>query len=170
MPAHSLDLVLTAADDALIRARWSALQDAGLPSLAAHRGASNAPRLTVVTAPAFSEDVLERTRALFTGLLPCSLPVPGLTLLGSGPYVLAQSLAAPSDLVAAVEELQRLTADPARPPRPWAPHVTLAKRLDAAAVGRALEVLDDVAAPGTLEVTALRRWDPQRGVTSTVVP
>ncbi|MDO4918329.1 2'-5' RNA ligase family protein [Kocuria sp.] len=169
MPAHSLDLVLTPEHDRWIRDRWDALHAAGLPSLAGHRGSSNAPHLTVVAAANLPEPALDRARELFTGILPCELPVTGLTVLGSGPFVLADSLAVPSALLSAVEELGALCAQDSRPRRPWVPHVTLAKRLDAAGVARALEVLGDVAPPAALRLTALRRWDPDRRETTVEV-
>ncbi|RLY94315.1 2'-5' RNA ligase family protein [Kocuria tytonicola] len=167
MPAHSLDLVLAPEHDRAVRARWDALREAGLPSLATHRSSSNAPHLTVLAAPDFEEAVLERARSLVRPLLPCPLPVTGLTVLGSGPFVLAEALAVPPDLHTAAAELRRMCGGD---DRPWVPHVTLAKRLDAAGVGRALEVFSDVAPPQALEAVALRRWDPDRRETTVEVP
>ena len=167
MPAHSLELLLSPEHDWVIRTRWDALHKAGLPSLATHRGSSNAPHLTVLAAPGFEDDVLERARSLFRPLLPGPLPVTGLTVLGSGPFVLAEALAVPPALHTAVLELRRLCGGD---DRPWVPHVTLATRLDAAAVGRALEVLSCVAPPGALDAVALRRWDPDRRETTVEVP
>lgn len=167
MPAHSLDLVLSPEHDRAVRTRWDALHEAGLPSLATHRSSSNAPHVTVLTAPGFEDAVLERARSLFRPVLPDALPVTGLTVLGSGPFVLAEALAVPPALHTAVAELRRMSGGD---DRPWVPHVTLATRLDAAAVGRALEVLSGVAPPRALEAVALRRWDPDRRETTTEVP
>ena len=167
MPAHSLDLVLAPEHDRAIRARWNALHDAGLPSLATHRGSSNAPHVTVLAAPDFEDAILERARSLFRPVLPGALPVTGLTVLGSGPFVLAEALAVPPALHTAVGELRRMCGGD---DRPWVPHVTLSKRLDAAAVGRALEVLSGVAPPQALEAVALRRWDPDRRKATVEVP
>ncbi|MCT1545048.1 MULTISPECIES: 2'-5' RNA ligase family protein [Kocuria] len=170
MPLYSLDLVLAPGDDALVRARWDALDRAGLPSQARHRSSSNAPHLTVVSAPGFSEAVLQRARELFGPLLPFVVPVTGLTVLGRGPYVLAESLAVPPAVLGAVAELRALLPEQRTPAGPWVPHVTLGTRLDAPAVGRALEVLSDVAPPRSLDVTALRRWDPDAREVTVEVP
>lgn len=170
MPLHSLDLVLSPAHDALIRERWDALERAGLPSLARHRGSSNAPHVTVLSATHFEESVLQRARELFGPLLPCALPVTGLVVLGRGPWVLAEALAAPAAVLTAVEDFRALQTGNPEEPRPWVPHVTLAKRMDAPAVARALEVLGATPAPDALEVTALRRWNPELWETTVEAP
>ena len=167
MPAHSLDLVLAPEHDRAVRARWDALHAAGLPSLTTHRSSSNAPHLTVLSAPGFENAVLQDARELLRPLLPILLPVAGLTVLGSGPFVLTEALAVPPGLHTAAAELRRMCGGENRP---WIPHVTLAARLDATAVGRALEVLSDVPAPRALEAVALRRWDPDRRETTVEVP
>ncbi|PPF78709.1 hypothetical protein C5B96_14315 [Subtercola sp. Z020] len=50
----SLELLLDAATDARIRAEWTALVDADLPSQARHTGASNAPHITLLAAQSVS--------------------------------------------------------------------------------------------------------------------
>lgn len=169
MPAHSLDLVLSPASDDLIRSRWAALHGAGLPSLATHRGASNAPHITALSAPSMPEHVLARAREVFSALLPCSVDIPGLLVVGHGPFVLAESVIVPPGVTEAVRELERIAAESRPPARPWVPHLTLGKRLTASQVGRALEVLADVPAPRAVEIAGLRRWDPDQRVTAMVV-
>lgn len=170
MPLHSLDLVFSPAHDAAIRERWDALERAGLPNLARHRGSSNAPHVTVLSAPRFEESVLQRARELFGTLLPCTLPVTGLVVLGRGPWVLAEALAVPAAVLTAVEDLRALQTDGPEESRPWVPHVTLAKRMDGPTVAQALEVLGATAAPEILEVTALRRWNPELRETTVEAP
>lgn len=169
MPAHSLDLVLSPASDDLIRSRWAALHAAGLPSLATHRGASNAPHITALSTPALPEHVLDRAREVFSTLLPCSVDVAGLLILGHGPFVLAESVIVPPEVTEAVRELERIAAEYRPQARPWVPHLTLGKRLSAAQVGRALGLLSAMPAPRTVEITGLRRWDPDQRVTAMVV-
>lgn len=162
MPAHSLDLNFAPQDDSVFRDRWQALRAAGLPSLADHRGASNAPHITVLTASRIPADVLERVRAHFAVALPLPLTLNGVVVLGSGPFVLAEHVIAPPEMHSLVEGWQRLVDGGSQRLRPWTPHVTLAKRLSASQVGRALAVLQDRPAPTTVTATAMRRWDPER--------
>jgi hypothetical protein len=48
----------------------------------------------------------------------------------------------------------------------WLPHVTLARRLDRADVPAALEVLGH--ADVVLSLTTVRRWDPEKGIVTTL--
>lgn len=162
MPAHSLDLTFAPQDDSVFRGRWQALRAAGLPSLADHRGAFNAPHITVLAASRIPADVLERARAHFSDTLPQPLPLNGVVVLGSGPFVLAEHVIAPPEMHAMVEQWQRLVDGGSHRLRPWTPHVTLAKRLSASQVGRALGVLQGRPAPATVTATELRRWDPEQ--------
>ena len=162
MPAQSLDLNFAQQDDSVFRDRWQALRTADLPSLADHRGAFNAPHITVLTASRIPADVLERARAHFAAALPMQLTLSGVVVLGSGPFVLAEHVIAPPEMHGIVEEWQRLVDGGSQRLRPWTPHVTLAKRLSALQVGRALGVLQDRPAPATVTATALRRWDPEQ--------
>ena len=169
MPAHSLDLVLSPVSDELIRTRWAALHEAGVPSLATHRGASNAPHITALSSPMLPAEVLERSRELFSTLLPCSADIPGFLVLGHGPFVLAEAAIVPPGVAQAALELGRLVAGAHASARPWVPHLTLGKRLTAAQVQRALEVLGSVPALPSVEITGLQRWDPDQRVTAMVV-
>jgi len=115
------------------------------------------------------EHVLARAREMFSALLPCSVDIPGLLVVGHGPFVLAESVIVPPGVTEAVRELERIAAESRPPARPWVPHLTLGKRLTASQVGRALEVLADVPAPRAVEIAGLRRWDPDQRVTAMVV-
>jgi len=48
----------------------------------------------------------------------------------------------------------------------WLPHVTLARRMERDRVGRAVEVLGH--GDALLTLTALRRWDPEAGIVTTL--
>lgn len=162
MPAHSLDLTFAPQDDSVFRDRWQALRAAGLPSLADHRGAFNAPHITVLAAARIPADVLDRARAHFSDALPLPLALNGVVVLGSGPFILAEHVIAPPEMHGIVGQWQRRVDGNSRWLRPWTPHVTLAKRLSASQVGRALGVLHDRPAPTTVTATELRRWDPEQ--------
>lgn len=165
---QSLELLLDAATDDRVRRAWARLADAGLPSQADHRGASNAPHVTLLAAggiriPAAAEGVP----------LPILLGSP--VLLGGGERRTLALGVVPSrallDLHAALWETLR-PEDPAPHSAPgrWTPHVTLARRLPVGELGRAFEALGDLSDSEATAV-ALRHWDPAtRRVTPVPAP
>ena len=80
------------------------------------------------------------------------------------PFVTSRVLDVPDPLVRVVLELRSRVRDVQHVG--WLPHITLARRLDRADVGRAVEVLghDDV----VLTLASLRRWDPDAGIVTTL--
>ncbi|HYN29439.1 MAG TPA: hypothetical protein VES95_06165 [Dermatophilaceae bacterium] len=86
MPLHALELVLDASSDADVRADWQALRQAGLPSQADHRGASNRPHVTVLAAVGLADAVVQSARDLLAPLLPVSADATQVLTLGpAGP-------------------------------------------------------------------------------------
>ena len=69
---HALDVTFDRTDDDRVRAEWRALQDAGLPSLARHTGASNRPHLTL-TCRDRVDPAAEAALPTVDGLLPLAL-------------------------------------------------------------------------------------------------
>jgi hypothetical protein len=57
--AHSIELLLDAHSDGVIRAAWQALADAGLPSQMNVKSATNRPHITLLAAERISPDVDE---------------------------------------------------------------------------------------------------------------
>lgn len=162
MPLHALELVLDPASDALVRSEWEALARAGLPSQARQRGATNAPHVTLASAAGISGAAERAARDVLAPLLPRPVEVAGVVLLGRGPYALARLLAPDADLLAAAEAVRRAVGDPHSPG--WIAHLTLARRLPVASVGSALaQLATGPAAPWTLVVAGLRRWNPDTG-------
>jgi hypothetical protein len=162
VPLHALELLPDEAGRAAVRAQWQALRDAGLPSQLDHRGATNAPHLTLLAAPS----VLPVTaRAADLVPVPVEVRAAGLLVLGGARVTLARALDVPDELLAAVLELRAGT--PALPHQGWLPHVTLARRVPRADVQRAVDVLghDDL----VLRMVQLRRWDPDTGTIAPVV-
>ena len=176
---HSIELLLDEAADQRVRDEWAALAAADLPSLADHAGASNAPHVTLLARPVVDPRHDEALAALLGELLPLPLAT-GAPLVfgrpgrgGRGGWVLARSVvptAALLDLHRRVHELASGEGDvPHTAPGAWSPHVTLAHRLTATTLARALEVLADeearVASPPTRAssssdvAAAARRWD-----------
>ena len=160
MPQQSLELVPDEAGREQVRALWTALGEAGLPSQADHASASNEVHLTLTEAEAIDPE--DERVARVAGLLPVPMPVAGLVVLG-GPRLAAVALLVvpPPEVVAAVAAL------PGRDVRPWVPHVTLARRLDRRTAGDVVAALTE--RPDALRLTELRHWDPAaRTLTSLV--
>ncbi|GAA0957897.1 2'-5' RNA ligase family protein [Frigoribacterium faeni] len=170
---HSIELLLDDASDAAVRDDWRLLAEAGLPSLAGHTGATNAPHLTLSAAARFDDRADPRLLDVFSRL-PVSVEWGGFVVFGRGPrgLVLARGVVATSALL----DLHRTVhesvggAGPVEHSAPgrWTPHVTLASRLSPEQLGRALEVLSESEVDGaTARLTSARRWD---GDARVVVP
>ena len=159
---QTVELLLDEALEVQVRAQWRALADAGLPSQALHSSPSNRPHVTVIAQAAIPA---EREPALTDVLagLPMPVRLGSLTCFGRDRYVLVRPLVATVDLLDLQRHVFAVVGDAngvrelMRPGR-WVPHVTLAHRLSAEQVGRALAVLH-----GTDEVdgyaVSARRWD-----------
>ncbi|GAA2149430.1 2'-5' RNA ligase superfamily protein [Humibacillus xanthopallidus] len=164
MSLHSVEALLDAATDAAVRQEWTALAEAGLPSQAAHQGATNAPHITLSVATGVPDFVESRIAREIGALLPVPVRLGPLLVMGSRRFVLAH-LVVPSD------ELLRLHATVARAmsaapevpevvrPGRWTPHVTLARGLGSRQVGDALAVLGRTR-PLDGSIATVRRWDP----------
>jgi len=156
---HALELLLDADGDAAVRRDWQLLRDAGLPSQLDHRGATNAPHVTLVAGPTVlpAED---RAVELLASLLPAPARVSGLLVLGGRRVTVAWALEVPDALLSAAIEVRRLLPD--HPHRGWLPHLTLARRVERDEVHAVVATLGHGDAVLTLET--LRRWDPDAGV------
>ena len=161
----SVELLLDPATDADVRRQWDALIAAGLPSAGRHSGASNRPHVTLAVAatiPPERESLI--AAAADTVHLPLPLSLGGLVVFGRGPFVLARQVEVSADLL----DLHREIADAVREgfphtaPGSWTPHVTLASRLTAGDLGRAVDLTagSDVSA----SAVGVRRWDGDRKV------
>lgn len=157
-----MELVFDDDTDRQIRAQWTQLAAAGLPSQARHTGASNRPHITLALAATLSVGELSRLNAV-SSVLPMPVTVGGLLVFGSRRYVLAR-LAIPS--TALLELQSAVLAAPAEPVDPhhafaagrWTPHVTLARRMSADQLVEALSVLGELP-PVTGTAARARRWD-----------
>lgn len=162
MARESLDLVPDEGGVRAVQTIWQRLADAGLPSQAEHRGHSNKVHLTLAESstipdPAAALDVVGP-------LLPLTLPVTGVVVLGGGKAAVALLLSAPPDVV---DVAARLRDELGRSEPPWVPHVTLARQVPRDQVGR---VVDAVTGHGisALRFVQLRHWQPQTRVVSTL--
>ena len=161
---HALELVPDEEGRAAVRADWQRLCDAGLPSQLDHRGATNTPHVTVVSAPVLPEAAVDVAAARLGALLPIRGRASGLLLLGGERLTVARALDLTDDVVRRVLAVRVQVPD--RTHVGWLPHVTLARRLDRADAQRAVDALghEDV----VLTFTELRRWDPDLGAVTRV--
>jgi hypothetical protein len=161
--AHSVELLLGPDTDSAVRAEWAALAEAGLPSLALHGSPTNRPHVTLTAAARIDVGADADLAGLADRLpVPCLLGAP--VVFGRGTVTLVR-LAVPS---AALLEFQRAVSEVVAPhipsgayphtePGRWTPHVTLCRRLPAAQLPAALDVIAARSIEG--EFAALRRWD-----------
>lgn len=160
MALSSLEALLDDASDRAVRDLWTALDSAGLPSQAQHRGSSNAPHLTLLAAPQIAALHLGAAVDVLRPLIPAAVDVSGYAVFGDGSrHALALLCAVPPRLTEAVYRLSLAVG--AGQGRAWVPHLTLGRRLTAAQVGRALEVLGDQRIPPRrVTLVGVRHWDP----------
>jgi 2'-5' RNA ligase len=169
---QSIELLLDDGTDAAVRADWTALADAGLPSLASHAGASNRPHVTVAVTQddgfAAAEAAL---RLVFEGW---ALDADGMAATIGAPvlfggrkqrWVLARQVVPSRPLLtlhAAVHRALERNAPEATvleqtAPDRWTPHVTLAGRMPADRLADALGSLPLDPVPARF--VAARLWD-----------
>lgn len=159
---YALELSLDAESEAAVVAQWEALRAAGLPSQADHKQMTNAPHLTLVAAQDLDPEVRARAAASVRPLLPTTITVRGLLLLGETSRMTVAHLVEPSpELARATEELRR--GIPALRHPVWTPHLTLARRVPRSRLPELLAVLHATQQPRHLVATRLRWWDPVSG-------
>jgi 2'-5' RNA ligase len=154
---RSIELVLDASSDSLIRADWARLAAAGVPSQAGHTSASNSPHITLAAGQDLT--VPDNADDLWQGL-PLGIGFSGVQVFasGAGRYVLARSVV----VTAALLDLHRALHDraagalPLTRPDAWTPHVTLARRVPGHLVATALDLLE---LRMEAQCTAARHWD-----------
>ena len=161
---HALELLPDDAGCDGVRRDWQVLRDADLPSQLDHRGATNSPHVTALAAPVLGADDEQRAAELVARLLPVQVRASGIAILGGRRVAVVRVLDVPDELARAVLELRSQVRDVQH--LGWLPHVTLARRMDRADVGHAVEALghEDV----VLTLTSLRRWDPDAGIVTTL--
>ena len=166
MPDHALELSFAPAGEAAVIAQWQALREAGIPSQADHRSMTNAPHLTLVAASPVPPATRDLARELVLPLLPVTLVVRGLVMLGQGPRVTLAHLVEPPVAVAEATARLRGSVPELRHPV-WTPHITLARRVPRRHLPSALGIL---AEHPLTSVTAdrLRWWDPDLDLVETV--
>jgi len=157
---HSVELVFDPDTEAAVRHIWDGLREAGIPSQAP----ASRPHVTLTVATAIAPDV----DALLVSLgdrfpLPCVVGAP--LLFGRSPVILTRLIVPSAELLAVQTDVYRLCLPHVRPapmanslPGHWTGHVTLARRVAAERLGRALKIAGK---PSEISgcFAALRRWD-----------
>jgi len=157
---HSIELVFDRDTEAAIRRIWEDLAGAGIPSQAP----ASRPHVTLAVAERIDPQVDALLKPLVQRLpLDCAVGAP--VLFGRANVVFARLIVPTSELLALHAEVHRLCRPHLEPapmsnslPGQWTAHVTLARRVGGAQLGRALRIAGK---PAQIDarVAALRRWD-----------
>ncbi len=157
---HSIELVFDGATESAIRRIWDDLAHAGIPSQAP----ASRPHATLAVAERIAADVDELLSPV-SQLLPLKTTIGAPVLFGRAKVVLARLVVPTSELLALHAEVHRLCSPHLEPgamansvPGQWTPHVTLARRVGGAQLGRALRL---AGRPSQIEgrFVGLRHWD-----------
>lgn len=164
----SVELLLDPAAEQSVRAEWTRLIEAGLPSAGRQTAPSNRPHITLAV-----RDEVDAASFATVGDLPFELELGGILLFGHHDHFVVTRQVIVS---AALLELHREVARIAGPPEPryantapdrWSPHVTLARRVRSRQVGDALAVLQPRGVMGA--ASGVRVWDATAKTVTTVV-
>ncbi len=162
---HSIELVFDSDTEAAVRRISEELAGAGIPSQAP----ASRPHVTLAVAESISPDVDELLRPVSTRL-PLDALIGAPVLFGRTSAVFARLLVPSSELLALHAEVHRLCRPHLSPapmanslPGQWTAHVTLARRVGGAQLGRALRI---AGRPAQIEgsFAGLRRWDGNKRV------
>ncbi|HXY66579.1 MAG TPA: 2'-5' RNA ligase family protein [Mycobacterium sp.] len=162
---HSIELVFDRDTEAAIRRIWGDLAAAGIPSQAP----ASRPHMTLVAAERIAPDVEAPLRPV-AQRLPLRCAVGASLLFGRSNAVLARLIVPTAELLALHAEVHRLCGPYLAPgpmpnslPGQWTAHVTLARRVGGAQLGRALRL---AGRPSEIRGTmaGLRRWDGNKRV------
>lgn len=165
---QSIEFLVDDVAEQRIRGEWARLIAVGLPSQGRHTGASNRPHITIaVGAELTADDEVAIAQVVEASpLLPVSLG--GGLVFGARTFVLARSVIPSVELLTVQQRVTEAMGSRAecashQSPGRWTPHITLARRLSAAQVGEALDVLSPIEVIETNTV-AVRRWDSERRI------
>jgi hypothetical protein len=162
---HSIELVFDRDTGAAIRRIWEDLAAAGIPSQAP----ASRPHVTLVVADRIAPDVDALLQPV-AQRLPLGCAVGASLLFGRSNAVLARLIVPTAELLAVHAEVHRMCGPYLAPgpmpnslPGQWTGHVTLARRVGGAQLGRALRL---AGRPSEIhaDMAGLRRWDGNKRV------
>jgi len=157
---HSIELLFDRETEAAIRRIWEDLATADIPSQAP----AGRPHVTLAVAERIAPAVDARLRPV-AQRLPLGCAVGASLLFGRSNAVLTRLIVPTAELLALHAEVHRICGPYLMPgpmpnslPGQWTAHVTLARRVGGAQLGRALRI---AARPSEIHGTlaGLRRWD-----------
>ncbi|MEZ0366411.1 2'-5' RNA ligase family protein [Mycobacterium sp. pUA109] len=157
---HSVELLFDAETEATVRRIWDELAAAGIPSQAP----ASRPHVTLTVAQRIDPQV-DALLAAVSARLPLACILGASLIFGRSHGVLARLVVPTVELLAAQQQVHRLCAPHAAPepmantlPGQWTGHVTLARRVGPAQLGRALRI---AGRPSQISgrFVGLRRWD-----------
>jgi 2'-5' RNA ligase len=157
---HSIELVFDRDTEAAIRRIWEDLAGAGIPSQAP----ASRPHVTLAVAERIAADVDELLSPV-SQQLPLGAAIGAPVLFGRANVVFARLVVPTSDLLALHAEVHRLCRPHLEPgpmsntlPGQWTAHVTVARRVGGAQLGRALRI---AGRPSQIDgrFAGLRRWE-----------
>ncbi|MBV8290418.1 MAG: 2'-5' RNA ligase family protein [Mycobacterium sp.] len=162
---HSIELLFDRDTEAAIRHIWQDLAAADIPSQAP----AGRPHVTLAVAERIAPDVDELLRPV-AQRLPLECTVGASLLFGRSNAVLTRLIVPTAELLALHAEVHRICGPYLAPgpmpnslPGQWTAHVTLARRVGGAQLGRALRI---AGRPSELHGTmaGLRRWNGSKRV------
>ncbi|ODR08456.1 hypothetical protein BHQ21_06545 [Mycobacterium sherrisii] len=162
---HSIELIFDRDTEDAVRRIWDELAGAGIPSQAP----ASRPHVTLAVAENIAADVDDLLRPV-SARLPIGALIGAPLLFGRSDAVFARLLVPSVELLALHAEVHRLcgpflmpAALPNSLPGQWTAHVTLARRVGAGQLGRALRI---AGRPAQLHgsFAGLRRWDGSKRV------
>jgi 2'-5' RNA ligase len=162
---HSIELVFDRDTEAAIRHIWADLAAAGIPSQAP----ASRPHVTLAVAERIAPDV-DALLSPVAQRLPLGCAVGASLLFGRSNAVLARLIVPTAEVLALHAEVHRICGRYLTPgpmpnslPGQWTAHVTLARRVGEAQLGRALRI---AGRPSEIHgsFAGLRRWDGNKRV------
>jgi len=157
---HSVELVLDTNTEEAVRHLWDGLREAGIPSQAP----ASRPHVTLTVAERIGAEVDAVLMTLDDRFpLPCMIGAP--LVFGRGQLILTRLIVPTAGLIDVHADVHRLCLPHQHPgpmansaPGRWTGHVTFARRVTPARLGRALRIAGKpTEIPGAF--TGLRRWD-----------
>ena len=162
---HSIELLFDRDTEAAIRRIWADLATADIPSQAP----AGRPHVTLAVAERIAPDVDALLQPV-AQRLPLGCAVGASLLFGRSNAVLARLIVPTAELLALHAEVHRICGPylvpgpmPNSLPGQWTAHVTLARRVGGAQLGRALRL---AGRPSEIhaDMAGLRRWDGSKRV------